>query len=40
MMAVTTIAEPILRTRGLTRRFGGVTALQGLDLAAPAEGDR
>ena len=29
-------AEPILRTRGLTRRFGGVTALQGLELAAPA----
>ena len=29
-------SEPILRTRGLTRRFGGVTALQGLDLAAPA----
>ena len=28
-------AEPILRTRGLTRRVGGVTALQGLDLAVP-----
>ena len=32
---MTTTAEPILRTRGLTRRFGGVTALHGLDLAAP-----
>ncbi len=28
-------AEPILETRGLSRRFGGVAALANLDLAAP-----
>jgi branched-chain amino acid transport system ATP-binding protein len=27
---------PVLRTRGLTRRFGGFTAVDGVDLALPA----
>lgn len=31
-------AEPLLRTTGLTRRFGGVTAVDGVDFAlAPGE---